>query len=128
MSHYADSCPSIGEGVPGQPRRIRCRCCSRSCRGGCSGRCCRGEGGGEGGEEGLRRALGTALGSLHALGEMYHAREARWAEEVRRLDLDRERVQLLLRQVLGVTGGGGGAGGEEYLGKVNGVSSSLPPL
>ncbi|KAI0309819.1 hypothetical protein OF83DRAFT_1071445 [Amylostereum chailletii] len=53
-------------------------------------------------EEDLRRALGTALGSLSALGDIYERREMRWAEEMARLDEDKERVQMLLRQVLGV--------------------------
>ncbi|TFY75278.1 hypothetical protein EWM64_g8736, partial [Hericium alpestre] len=52
-------------------------------------------------EEDLRRALETALGSLSALGNIYEQREVRWVEEMRRLDNDREKVQLLLRQVLG---------------------------
>ncbi|KAI0059355.1 hypothetical protein BV25DRAFT_1918591 [Artomyces pyxidatus] len=53
-------------------------------------------------EEELRRALETALGSLSALGNIYEQREGRWVEEMRRLDADREKVQLLLHQVLGV--------------------------
>ncbi|KAJ7165586.1 hypothetical protein C8R43DRAFT_878493 [Mycena crocata] len=52
-------------------------------------------------EEDLKRALGTALGSLGALKGIYEQREARWAEEMRRISDDRERVELLLRQVLG---------------------------
>ncbi|KAJ7031151.1 hypothetical protein C8F04DRAFT_960835 [Mycena alexandri] len=52
-------------------------------------------------EEDLKRALGTALGSLGALKGIYEQREARWAEEMRRVSDDRERVELLLRQVLG---------------------------
>ncbi|KAH9991504.1 hypothetical protein BJV77DRAFT_1007848 [Russula vinacea] len=46
-------------------------------------------------EEDLRRALDTAIGSLRAL-------EMRWIEEKHRLDDDKEKVQLLLKQVLGV--------------------------
>jgi hypothetical protein len=52
-------------------------------------------------EEDLKRALGTALGSLGALKGIYEQREARWTEEMRRISDDRERVELLLRQVLG---------------------------
>ena len=50
----------------------------------------------------LRRALDTAIGSLRALGSLYEQREMRWTEEKHRLDDDKEKVQLLLRQVLGV--------------------------
>jgi len=53
-------------------------------------------------EEDLRRALDTAIGSLHALGNLYEQREMRWIEEKHRLDDDKEKVQLLLKQVLGV--------------------------
>lgn len=53
-------------------------------------------------EEDLRRALETAIGSLRALGSLYEQREMRWIEEKYRLDDDKEKVQLLLRQVLGV--------------------------
>ena len=52
-------------------------------------------------EEDLKRALEAALGSLGALGGIYEQREARWIEEMRRVSEDRERVELLLRQVLG---------------------------
>lgn len=52
-------------------------------------------------EENLRRALDAALGSLGALGQVYEEREARVVEELRRSREDRERVELLLRQVLG---------------------------
>ena len=52
-------------------------------------------------EEGLRRALDTALGSLSTLGRMYEEREARWKAEMLKLDQDRDRVQMLLAQVLG---------------------------
>lgn len=54
-----------------------------------------------GSEEGLRRALEAALGSLGALSTLYDQREARWREEMRRLNEDRERVGFLVRQVLG---------------------------
>lgn len=53
-------------------------------------------------EEDLRRALDTAIGSLRALGGLYEQREMRWIEEKVRLDEDKEKVQLLLKQVLGV--------------------------
>lgn len=52
-------------------------------------------------EENLRRALDAALGSLGALGQVYEEREGRVLEELRRSREDRERVELLLRQVLG---------------------------
>lgn len=52
-------------------------------------------------EENLRRALEAALGSLGALGQVYEEREARVVEELKRSREDRERVELLLRQVLG---------------------------
>ncbi|KAF8960271.1 hypothetical protein BDZ97DRAFT_1620132, partial [Flammula alnicola] len=52
-------------------------------------------------EENLRRALDAALGSLGAMGEVYEQREARVLEELQRSREDRERVELLLRQVLG---------------------------
>ena len=52
-------------------------------------------------EEDLRRALETAVGSLYAIGDIYGRRETRWAEERLRLDEDNDRVQLLLKQVLG---------------------------
>ncbi|KAH9936820.1 uncharacterized protein BXZ73DRAFT_45033 [Epithele typhae] len=58
-------------------------------------------GGGSPGELDLRRALETALGSLGALSSIYDQREARWREEMRRLNTDREQVELLLRQALG---------------------------
>ncbi|KAJ7476961.1 hypothetical protein B0H11DRAFT_2234921 [Mycena galericulata] len=60
-----------------------------------------GDGTEESREEELKRALGTALGSLGTLKGIYEQREARWAEEMRRISDDRERVELLLRQVLG---------------------------
>jgi hypothetical protein len=52
-------------------------------------------------EEELKRMLQSALSSLGALGGIYEAREARWREEVRRQNEDRESVELLLRQSLG---------------------------
>ena len=48
-----------------------------------------------------RRALDAALASLTSLSHLYEQREARWRDEIRRQDSDREKVDLLLRQVLG---------------------------
>lgn len=59
------------------------------------------DGSSESREEDLRRALEAALGSLGALGGIYEQREARWVDEMRRISENRERVELLLRQVLG---------------------------
>jgi hypothetical protein len=53
-------------------------------------------------EDDLRRTLDTAIGSLRALGSLYEQREMRWIEEKHRLDSDKEKGLLLLRQVLGV--------------------------
>ncbi|KAN0140832.1 hypothetical protein V8E53_001276 [Lactarius tabidus] len=54
-------------------------------------------------EDDLRRTLDTAIGSLHALGSLYEQQEMWWTEEKHRLDEDtKEKVQLLLKQVLGV--------------------------
>ena len=65
-----------------------------------------GDGGGsdassESREEDLKRALEAALGSLSALGGIYEQREARWHDEMRRIAEDREKVEMLLTQVLG---------------------------
>jgi glucose-6-phosphate dehydrogenase assembly protein OpcA len=54
-------------------------------------------------EKDLRRALDTAIGSLHALGTLYSRREMRWAEEKLKLDEDKEKVELVLKQVLGAS-------------------------
>ena len=54
-------------------------------------------------EKDLRRALDTAIGSLHALGTLYERREMRWAEEKLRLDEDKDKVELVLKQVLGTS-------------------------
>jgi len=51
--------------------------------------------------EDLRRALDTALGSLGLLNEMYEMRDARWQEEVKRMQEDRLKMSLVLRQVMG---------------------------
>ena len=53
-------------------------------------------GSGTPGEMGLRRALESALGSLGALSTIYDQREARWRDEMCRLNDDREGVELLL--------------------------------
>ncbi|KAF8164752.1 hypothetical protein B0H34DRAFT_686455 [Crassisporium funariophilum] len=52
-------------------------------------------------EGNLRRALDAALSSLGVMGEVYEQREARVLEELQRSRDDRERVALLLKQVLG---------------------------
>ncbi|KAN0137599.1 hypothetical protein V8E53_004650 [Lactarius tabidus] len=52
-------------------------------------------------EEYLRRALDTAIGSLHALRSLYKRWEMWWIEEKHKLDEDKKKVQLLLKQVLG---------------------------
>ncbi|EAU82327.1 hypothetical protein CC1G_06637 [Coprinopsis cinerea okayama7 len=49
----------------------------------------------------LRRALETALGSLNLLNGMYEMRETRWQEEMKRMQEDKERMSVVLRQVLG---------------------------
>ncbi|KAH9035617.1 hypothetical protein EDB85DRAFT_2143558 [Lactarius pseudohatsudake] len=49
-------------------------------------------------EEDFYRTLDTAIGSLRALGSLYERREMRWIEEKHRLDDDKEKVQLLLKQ------------------------------
>lgn len=69
------------------------------------------DGSSESREEDLKRALEAALGSLGALGGIYEQREARWHEEMRRITEDRERVELLLRQVLGDSRGTSVVGG-----------------
>lgn len=56
--------------------------------------------GSEGNEMELRKALNTALASLDALRSIYDDRETRWIEEMRRLQTDRERVEMSLRQVV----------------------------
>ena len=58
-------------------------------------------GGASPGEMDLRRALETALGSLGMISNIYEQREARWRDEMRRLNGDRERVELVLNQALG---------------------------
>ncbi|OSD01919.1 hypothetical protein PYCCODRAFT_1368324 [Trametes coccinea BRFM310] len=58
-------------------------------------------GGNSPGEMDLRRALDSALASLGALSTIYEQREARWRDEMRKQNEDRERIELLLRQALG---------------------------
>ncbi|KXN91144.1 hypothetical protein AN958_02828 [Leucoagaricus sp. SymC.cos] len=52
-------------------------------------------------EQDLKRALETTLGSLRAFEHIFTERESRTAEEMRRIKEDRERVEILLKQVLG---------------------------
>ena len=75
-------------------------------------------------EDDLRRALDAALGSLDALGNIYEERENRWREEMKRLNDDRSRVELLLSQTFGKFSGMGmssGSGGST----VNGQNENL---
>jgi hypothetical protein len=53
-------------------------------------------------EADLRRALEAAMGGLGVLGRIFEERETRWSEEFKHLRLDRERVELLLKQSIGV--------------------------
>lgn len=62
-------------------------------------------------EDELKRALDAALGSLDVLGNIYEERETRWREEMKRLNDDRSRVELLLSQTFGKLSGAGGSGG-----------------
>lgn len=57
-------------------------------------------GSGDGREEELRKALEAAVGTL---GTIYEEREARWREEVKRANDEKDKVELLLKQVFGVT-------------------------
>jgi hypothetical protein len=59
------------------------------------------DGSSESREEDLRHLLETALGSLGVLGGIFEQRESRWVEEMQRINEDRDRVELLLTQVLG---------------------------
>ena len=52
-------------------------------------------------ENDLKRALDVVLGSLDALGTIYEERENRWRKEMKRLNDDRSRVELLLSQTIG---------------------------
>ncbi|KAJ3872784.1 hypothetical protein F5051DRAFT_144490 [Lentinula edodes] len=59
------------------------------------------DGSSESNKEDMKRVLEAALGSLNVMRNMYEQREARWVEEMRRMSEDRERVEFLLKQVLG---------------------------
>ncbi|KAF9074678.1 hypothetical protein BDP27DRAFT_1213767 [Rhodocollybia butyracea] len=59
------------------------------------------DGSSESNKEDMKRVLDAALGSLNVMRKMYEQREARWIDEMRRVSEDRERVELLLKQVLG---------------------------
>ena len=76
-------------------------------------------------EEDLRRALEAALGSLDALGNIYEEREGRWREEMKRLNDDRSRVELLLSQTFGKFAGMGLSTGESGESTVNGQNENL---
>ncbi|KAF8575943.1 hypothetical protein K439DRAFT_1640915 [Ramaria rubella] len=58
-------------------------------------------------EEELKGALGAALSSLSALSSIYEGREQRWRTEMGRMGDERERVEVLLRQALGMGFGPG---------------------
>lgn len=51
----------------------------------------------------LKRALETTLGSLETLRVIYEHRVTRWEEEMSRISDEREKVELLLRQTIGVS-------------------------
>jgi hypothetical protein len=69
----------------------------------------------------LKKALDGALGSLAALSKIYYEREARWKDEMRRLGNDREHVEMLLKQAIGVAGYDGAVTGAGA-GSASGVS------
>jgi len=50
----------------------------------------------------LKRALETTLGSLATLRAIYEHRASRWEDEMARISDEREKVELLLRQTIGV--------------------------
>ena len=52
-------------------------------------------------EEQLKKALEMALGSLNMLNGMYEMRESKWQEEMRRMQEDKEKMSMVLNQVLG---------------------------
>lgn len=52
-------------------------------------------------EGNLRRALELALDSLQTMGQVYEDREARVFEDLKRSREDRERLELLLKQIVG---------------------------
>lgn len=60
------------------------------------------DGSSESREGDLKRALETALGSLGALRSIYDHRIARWEDEMGRINDERDRVEMLLRQTIGV--------------------------
>lgn len=60
------------------------------------------DGSSESREEDLKKALQAALGSLGAVKGIYEQREARWREEMRRINDDRETVEFLLKQALSI--------------------------
>ena len=51
-------------------------------------------------EEDLCRALNTAISRLHTLGSLYEQQAMNWIEEKHRLDMEKERILLPLKQVL----------------------------
>lgn len=57
--------------------------------------------GSESREEELRRMLDAALGSIGAMGAIYEQREARWRDELRKINEDRAHIEYVLRQTLG---------------------------
>lgn len=59
--------------------------------------------GSESRESDLKRALETTLGSLDSLRIIYEQRVSRWEDEMTRIADERQRVELLLRQTLGVS-------------------------
>jgi hypothetical protein len=49
----------------------------------------------------LKKTLEVALGSLNMLNGMYEIRESRWQQEMTRMQEDKEKMSLVLNQVLG---------------------------
>ncbi|KAI5997333.1 hypothetical protein EDC04DRAFT_1146647 [Pisolithus marmoratus] len=68
------------------------------------------DGGSDAREGELKRALETALGSLDELRAIYEQRVGRWEDEMERIADERDRVDLLLHQTLGVSLQQNGAG------------------
>ena len=50
----------------------------------------------------LKRALEATLGSLESLRVIYEHRVSRWEEEMSRISDERDKVELLLRQTIGM--------------------------